>query len=116
MTTKELRKLSRADLLELLLHSERELEQVKQQLAEVTEELHRKEIMISEAGSIADAAIALNGVFAKAQMAADQYLENVRMQCEQMEKEGREAADRMLAEAQERCRAMEEAAHDGAAE
>ena len=35
--------------------------------------------MLSQAGNIAEAALALNGVFEAAQKAADQYLENIQM-------------------------------------
>lgn len=41
-------------------------------------ERHKREIELQEAGSIAEAALRLNGVFAAAQKAADQYLDSVR--------------------------------------
>lgn len=39
--------------------------------------MKRREIIVAEAGSIAEAALKLNKVFESAQAAADQYLENV---------------------------------------
>lgn len=78
MTDKELRKLSRIDLLELLLEKSRENEKLKEELEQVKAQLDDRKINIEKAGSIAEAALALNGVFQAAQAAADQYLENLR--------------------------------------
>ena len=78
MTDKELKKLSRAELLELLLESNRENERLRKQLETAKGLLASRVIEIENAGSIAEAALALNGVFQAAQLAADQYLENVR--------------------------------------
>lgn len=73
----DLKKLKRADLLEMLIASEREREALELQLQEVTAKLESREILLQQAGSIAEAALRLNGVFEAAQAAADQYLENV---------------------------------------
>lgn len=73
----ELKKLKRADLLEMLIASEQEREKLELQLQEVTAKLESREILLQQAGSIAEAALRLNGVFEAAQAAADQYLENV---------------------------------------
>lgn len=86
MTNKELRKLSRAELLELLLEASRENERLRSQLQKTKELLATRVIEIENAGSIAEAALALNGVFQAAQRAADQYLENVRRQAEEQKK------------------------------
>ncbi len=40
-----------------------------------------RRIQLAEAGSIAEAALRLNGIFETAQQAADQYLYNLRIQC-----------------------------------
>lgn len=77
MTDRELRKLSRAELLEMLLEQSKEVEGLKAQLKEVREQLEDKRIAIDNAGSIAQAALQLNGIFEAAQKAADQYLENI---------------------------------------
>ena len=78
MTDKELKRLSRAELLELLLESNRENDRLREQLEKAKALLASRVIEIENAGSIAEAALALNGVFEAAQKAADQYLENVR--------------------------------------
>lgn len=78
ITERELRKLSRADLLELLLAESRENEQLRAQLQEANQKLASREIELQNAGSIAEAALRLNGVFEAAERAAQQYVENVR--------------------------------------
>lgn len=114
MTEKELRRLSRADLLEMLIDQSVELEQTRKKLAAAEEALASRVIEINSAGSIAEAALRLNGVFEAAQAACDQYVQNVRllnerseMICRRMEQESREKADRLLKEARRKCQAME---------
>ncbi len=83
MTSQELKKLRRADLLELLLEERRENELLRAQLKKSYEALVDRKIQVKEAGSIAEAALKLNEVFEAAQAAADQYLENVRRLAEE---------------------------------
>lgn len=78
MTNKELQKLSRRQLLELMLEQSKRIDKLEQQLAAVNEELHNRYIITEEAGSIAEAALRLNHIFEAAQAAADQYVESVR--------------------------------------
>ncbi len=78
MTNKELKRLSRADLLELLIGQEKEIRQLRAQLQEANEKLESRRITMEEAGSIAEASLQLNGVFSAAEAAAAQYLDNVK--------------------------------------
>lgn len=78
MTEKEVRKLSRLQLLEILVEQANEIEQLKAELKETKEQLADRKIVIEQSGSLAEAALRLNGVFEAAQRAADQYLENIR--------------------------------------
>lgn len=82
MTDKELKKLSRADLLELLLEESRENERLREKLRVASEKLKDRTILIQNAGSIAEAAMQLNHVFEAAEEAAQQYLDNVRRMTE----------------------------------
>ena len=114
MTEKELRRLSRADLLEMLIDQSVELEETKKKLAAAEEALASRVIEINSAGSIAEAALRLNGVFEAAQAACDQYVRNIsllnersEMICRRMEQESREKADRLLEETRRKCLAME---------
>ncbi len=113
MTNDELRKLKRGDLLELLVAQSRETEELREKLQAAEQALVSRRIRLNEAGSIANAALDLNGVFAAAQAAADQYLESIRLQsqdteslCARMEAEAQEKADRLLAETETKCAAM----------
>lgn len=85
MTDRELKKLSRIDLLELLLEERRENEQLRVELKKAHEKLEDRTIQIEKTGSIAEAALQLNGVFEAAEAAAAQYLENVRRLAEEQE-------------------------------
>lgn len=78
MTTKELQKLSRKQLLELMLEQSRRIDELEQELSQAREQLNQRQIALTEAGSIAEAALRLSGVFEAAQRAADLYLDSVR--------------------------------------
>lgn len=86
MTDKELRRLNRSELLEILVAQAEENEILKSRLAEAEEKLQDRAISVENAGSIADAALSINGVFESAEAAAVHYLENVHRMSE-MEKE-----------------------------
>lgn len=77
MTDKEVRRLKRSELLEILVEQKKEIERLEKSLEEAEQKLHSREIMLQQAGSIAQAALQLNHIFEDAQKAADQYLENV---------------------------------------
>ena len=86
----------------------------QEKIEALTRQLSDRVILKDNAGTLADAAIQINGVLAAAQTAADQYLENIeRMHTEQekscqlMEAESREKADQMIREAEARCAALE---------
>ena len=114
MTEKELKRLSRADLLEMLISQSEELREVKERLRTAEAALASRVIEIDNAGSIAEASLRLNGVFEAAQAACEQYTENIRLLsersqliCRQMEKESREQAERLLEQTRRRCEEME---------
>lgn len=72
-----LRKLSKLELLELLAGQEKEIEVLRRELAQKDAILAERRLVSEQAGSIAEAALRLNGVFEAAQRAADQYLESL---------------------------------------
>lgn len=77
MAQKDFRHLRRTELVEIIYKLQEEQDELKQQLADLQAELDSKELKISEAGSLADAAVAVNGIFESAQSAADQYLAQI---------------------------------------
>ena len=114
MTEKELKRLSRADLLEMLIDQSAELQTLRDKLSAAEAALESRELTINNAGSIAEAALRLNGVFEAAEASGRQYLDNVRMLserqeavCEQRERESREKAEQLVADAEARCEALE---------
>lgn len=79
MTEKEFKKLNRKQLLELLLRQTERVEALEQELNETKQKLEDRKIMEMEAGSIAEAALRLSGIFEAAEAAAAQYVDNIRM-------------------------------------
>lgn len=78
MTDKELRKLKRVELLELLVEQAAEIETLRRELEEARQALKNREILLNESGTLAEAALRINEVFAAADRAAQDYLDNVR--------------------------------------
>lgn len=113
MTQKELKHLSRSDLLEMLLELSRENEKLAREASALRRELEERNIALSECGSLAEAALKLNGVFEAAQAACDEYTRNIQQRheqlgenCRKMEQETQEKCDAMLASARKECDAM----------
>lgn len=101
MTEKELRRLRRSDLLEILLELSKENEELKEQLKQAQNELDDRRILIEESGSLAEAALRLNKIFEDAQSACEQYEENVRLRCEQLESETASKCEKILSQMKE---------------
>lgn len=78
MTSKELKRMSRTELLQILLTLAEENEQLKSQLKEAAEKLSSKNLKQNKPGSIAEAALQINNVFEGADMAAKQYLDGIK--------------------------------------
>ncbi len=85
MTEKELKRLNRKELLELLLVQTKRADDLEIKLAEMEKKLQDRAIIEKEAGSIAEAALKLNGIFEAADKAALQYLENIKRLGQQMQ-------------------------------
>ena len=114
LTDKELHKLNRKELLELMLDQSRQLDDLREQLRQAQEQLASRQLLLNKAGSIAEASLQLNRVFEAAQAAAEQYLENVQTLsgrqtevCQQLVDESQQKADTLLNETQTRCQIME---------
>lgn len=125
MTDQQLRKLSRKNLLELLLEQEKARVALEEELQATKAELEKKQLCIENAGSLAEAALQLNGVFEAAQAAAQQYQDNVKEQCRIQEEELRKKVERTKRRVEEwvrvteeetrkRCQAMEQEARRAA--
>ncbi len=97
MTDKEFRRLSRADLIEIIY----ELQQNEKKLQGENEELKRqreeRQVAVSEAGTLAEVLAKLNGLFEAAQATADGYRAEAQRLLEEARRT-REEADEYLAE------------------
>lgn len=123
MTEKELRRLTRSDLLEMLLSLSKENEKLKMQLEQANKQLEDRQIAIEKSGSLAEAALHLNGMFEAAQAACEQYIQNMRLRCErqdqicsQMERITQEKCNQLLARAKNEASACLAEAHQNARE
>lgn len=101
MTEKELKKLTRYQLLELLIVQTERADKLQQQLDKAQQRLNDKEIQMTVLGSIAEASLELSGVFAAAQKAADMYLEAAKKKADQILREAEEQAGRLPEESEE---------------
>lgn len=108
MTDKELKRLSRSELLEMLIAQMKENEALQSRLELAEAQLNDRQIAVEKAGTLAEASLSLNGVFEAAEAAAQQYLENIeRMSgqqetiCRDMQAEAEAKAAEIVREAQE---------------
>lgn len=85
MKDRELRKLSREELLKLLIEQRMEIDSLKEEIEKMQAKLTDRKIAIETSGSIAEAALRINGVFIAAERAAQQYIENMRLMSERQE-------------------------------
>ena len=90
MTDKELQKLKRTELLELMIAQSKQIIMLKKQLEQAELKLQEREILLQESGNIAEAALRLNHIFEDAQQAADDYLASIRKVHEEDETMGEE--------------------------
>ncbi len=96
MTDKEFRRLSRKELVDIIFELQKQLKVCQEDLDRAEAALSAREAKFMQAGSIAEAALSLHDVFARAQAAADQYVTDVQWAYERAQSE----ADKIIAEAQ----------------
>lgn len=89
MTEKELRKLNRYQLLELLMMQTEENTRLRQEI----DRLREQQMKLEELGSVAEASLLLNGVFEAAQKAADDYVNEARQRAEHIVERARLEAE-----------------------
>ena len=77
ITDRELRRLSRKDLVEIIYQYQEREQELMSENKKLQEALEDRRLHAKEIGSIAEASLVVNGVFEAAQAAADQYMENV---------------------------------------
>ena len=95
MTDKEFKRLSRAQLIDVIYQLQLQIEKLNDQKKVLEEELADKRLRLSNAGNIAEAALEMNNCFRDAQNAAEQYLNEIKAIREEAEAE----RQRILAQA-----------------
>ena len=101
MTDKELRRLRRDDLLQILINQQRQIDDLTALVEDYEKQLNERKIAIEEAGSLAEAVLKLNGVFDAAQKAADQYLEETKRRVGSLREETDGAIERAQKQAED---------------
>lgn len=104
LTEKELKKLNRYQLLELLILQTRRADKLQAKLEEAEKQLNERQLQMAELGSIAEASLQLSGVFQAAQTAADRYIEEAKKKAEEIEEEAHKNAAEILYRAQTQTR------------
>ena len=100
MTDKEFKRLSRAQLIEIIYQLQLENEKINAQKQELESALEDRRIRLSNAGNIADAALEINNCFRSAQDAAEQYLNEIKAIREEAEVQRQNILAQAQAEAQ----------------
>lgn len=107
MISKELKRLSRRELVDIIYHLKKNEQQKQEQITALEEALQEKRIRISVAGSIAEAAMDITNVFSTAQTTADLYLQEIscmkqdaEIECAKMLDDARKKVEKMLSDGQ----------------
>ena len=104
MTDKELKKLNRYQLLELLIIQMERAEKLQKALEQAERQLVDRELNITALGSIAEASLQLKGVFDTAQDAADVYIDAAKKRAEAIEEEAHRKGAAIIAQTLEEAR------------
>ena len=100
MTDKEFKRLSRAQLIEIIYQLQLQIDKLNEQTQKLESELADKRLRLSNAGNIADAALEINNCFRSAQNAAEQYLNEIKAIREETEAERQRILSQTRAEAE----------------
>lgn len=114
MTSKELRKLSKLELVDMINEQSAVIEKLQLRVEQLEVQLKDRSLKIDQAGSLAEASLQVNGVIEAAQEAAQQYLLNIEslnerttMLCMQQEEESNSRCRALEANTKKRCEELE---------
>lgn len=106
MVSKELKKLNRRELVDIIYQLKKNEQQMQEQIADLENSLQEKRIRVSVAGSIAEAAMDVTNIFSTAQATADLYLQEISCmkaeteeKCAKMIEDARKRAEMILSDA-----------------
>ena len=95
MNEKELRKISRKELLELLLEQANRIVDLENELTKIKAKLEDKKIMLNEAGNLAEASLKITDLFQKTMETCKIYSDNIDELNSRIEKEVREKYEKI---------------------
>ena len=95
MTDKEFKRLSRAQLIDIIYQFQLKVDELNSRIQEMEKALADKRFRIDSVGNIAEAALEINDCFRSAQNAVEQYLDEIKAIREEAEAE----RERILADA-----------------
>ena len=101
---KELKKLTRGELLTMLIAATKRMDELELELKEANEKLADRSIQISQSGTLAEAALRVNGFFDAAEKAGAQYLESIK----KLKDNEDETIRKTIEETQKKCKEIEE--------
>ena len=110
MTDKELKHLSRMELIDIIYELQKQNEQNAAQIEKLQAALDEKELHIENAGSIAEAAVQISGVLEAAQAAEQQrdaLLADAKKQSDEMLQSAQSQSEQLVQDAQSRAQALE---------
>ena len=104
--SKELKRLSRRELVDIIYQLKKEEQEKQEKIAALEAALAEKRLRIASAGSVAEAAAEITQLLSTVQATADLYLqeiasmkEDTKKECAQLLAEAQQQADKILAEA-----------------
>lgn len=103
---KDLRKLNRYQLLELLVMQTERADKLQQKVEELEAQLAERDLNFARLGSVAEAALQISGVFEAAQKAAALYLDAAKKQSDDLMAHARHQAALMIVEAESKVRCI----------
>jgi cell division septum initiation protein DivIVA len=101
MTDKEFKRLSRAQLIEIIYQLQLQIDELTERNQAIEKELTDKRLRIDNAGNLAEAALEINNCFLSAQNAAEHYLNEIKVIREETEAEQQRILAQARAEAAE---------------
>lgn len=104
MDNKELKKIGKKELLEILLSQAKRIEELEEELNKTKKKLESKKITIENSGSLAEASLKLNNIFEVAEASAEQYLFNVKEKCKKLESDTKKEINKLLEDTEEICK------------
>ena len=100
MTDKEFKRLSRAQLIEIIYQLQLQIDKLNEEKQALENELEDKRLRLQSAGNIAEAALEINDCFRSAQNAAEQYLNEIKAIREETDTERQRILEEAKAEAE----------------